>query len=291
MRVIFLAEKTCALSVNGVYLGLADGFERVCELEPKDRVFCELKPSGCVPVSFFFDEAFLMDPPPQIKLYYFQGGVAVFAGSFLRADGSLRVIWQNRFGGTLLTLCVQGKLQLNLENQTGFHMIDLPDMLEECKAHMLGADFLLESEAGFALVSPDGKLRVLSEGRVLEKDSALKAEVPFRDSMGHTAICKWENGRMTECTIRTAQEPAEATFALALFESALIGADYTPFLHESLAEKADALREFLGEYESVVLTQEKEKVGLVYKRKERVYDVRYFRVELTDGKISNIKPL
>lgn len=291
MRVIFLAEKTCALSVNGVYLGLADGFERTCELEPKDRVFCELKPSGCAPVSFFFDEEFLMDPPPQIRLYYFEKGVAVFAGSFLRADTSLHVIWQNRFGGTLLTLCMQGKLQLNLENETGFHMIDLPDMLEESEAYMLGNDFLIESTAGFALISREGKIFVLSEGRVLEKEFVLKAEVPFRDSIGHTALCTWENGRMTECTIRTAQEPTEATFALALFESALIGAECAPFLHETLVEKADALREFLGNYESVVLTQENDKVGLVYRRKERVYDVRYFRVELTDGKISNVKPL
>lgn len=291
MRVIFLAEKTCALSVNGVYLGLADGFERTCELEPKDRVFCELKPSGYTPVSFFFDEEFLMNPPPQITLYYFEGGVAVFAGDFLRADGSLRVLWQNRFGSALLTLCLQGKLQLNLENETGFHMIGLPDSLEESEACMLGEDFLIEGKTGFALVSRRGEIRVLSEGRVLEKDFALKAEVPFRDSMGHTAVCKWENGRMTECAIRSAQEPTEATFALALFESALIGADYTPFLHETLIGKADALRDFLGEYESVVLTQEKDKIGLVYKRKERVYDVRYFRAELTDGKISNVKPL
>lgn len=286
-----MAEKPCALTVNGVYLGIADGFERTCEIEPKDRVFCELKPSGCVPVSFFFDEEFLLDPPPQIKLYFTEGKVAVCAGGFRRADASLSVIWQNRIGGTLLTLCLQGKLQLNVENETGFHLVELPDMLESAKAYPVGDGFLLESETGFALIDRGGKVLVISEGSVLEKGAALKAEVPFRDSMGHTAVCTWENGGMTECTIRTAHEPTEATFALAMFESVLIGADYTPFLHESLLEKADALREFLGNFESVVLTQEQEKVGLVYKRKERIYDVRYFRVELTDGKISNIKPL
>lgn len=291
MRVIFLAEKPCALSVNGVYLGIADGFERTCELEPKDRVFCELKPSGCLPVSFFFDEEFLLDPPPQIRLYFTEGKVAVFAGGFQRADAALSVIWQNRIGGTLLTLCLQGKLQLNMENETGFHLVELPDMLENAKAYPLGDGFLLDGEAGFALIGRGGKTIVISEGRVLEKGAALKAEVPFHDSMGHTAVCKWENGRMTECTIRTAHEPTEATFALAMFESVLVGADYTSFLHDSLLGKADALREFLGNFESVVLTQEPQKVGLVYKRKERIYDVRYFRVELTDGKISNVKPL
>jgi hypothetical protein len=288
MRVIFLSESAAALSVNGVYLGVADGFERTCELDPKDRVFCELKPSGRVPVSFFFDEAFLISPPPQIKLYFFAGGVAVYAGDYVRSDASLEVVWQKRLGGTLLTLCMQGKLQLNFENETGFRMIPLPETFYGSTACALRDGFLLECETGFALLSHDGKILLLSEGRILEKESVLKAEVPFHDSMRHTAVCAWEDGRLTECTIRTAQEPTEATFALALFESVLIGADCLPFLHPSLAEKADALREFLGGFESVVLTQERDKVGLVYRRKERVYDVRYFRVSTEDGKISNI---
>lgn len=290
MRVVFLAERSSALTVNGVYLGLVDGFERTCEINPEERVFCELRSGGCMPISFFFDGEFLLDPPPQVKLYYFAGGVAVFAGDFLPTDCSLKVLWQTRLNGTLLTLCKQGKLQLNVENENGFRIVELPASLEESEAHALGNDFLIEGESGFALVTREGEISVLSEGRILEKEFALKAEIPFHDSMGHVAICSWENGKLTECKIRTAQEPTEATFALALFESVLIGADFTPFLHDSLAEKADALREFLGAFQSVVLTQERQRVGLVYERKPRIFDVRYFRVELTDGKISNIVP-
>lgn len=290
MRVVFLAERTCALTVNGVYLGLVDGFERVCEINPEDRVFCQLSANGCIPLSFFFDVEFLLNPPPQVKLYYFEGGVAVFAQELPLADCSLKVLWQTRLGGTLLTLCRQGKLQLNVENESGFHLVELPSALEESEAYALGEQFLIEGNNSFALLSREGEMLILSEGRVLEKEFALKAEVPFHDSMGHTALCTWENGKLTECTIRTVQEPTEATKALALFESVLIGADFYPFLHETLLEKADALREFLGAFQSVVLTGKKQRVGLVYERKPRIYDVRYFLVELTDGKISNIVP-
>lgn len=290
MRVYFLAERTCALSVNGIYLGMADGFERMTELDPKDGVFCELKPCGYLPVGFTFDEEFLLSPPPQVRLYYTDGAVAVYGCGFYRADPSLKVLWQERLGNTLLTLCLQGKLQLNLENETGFHIVPLPDDLETCKAVALGKCFLLEGERAFALLARNGEKLVVSEGRVLERGETLKAEIPFHDSMGHTAVCAWTEGKLTDCAVRSAREPNETTFALALFESALIGADCTPFLHSSLAEKASTLREYLGDYCSVVLTNEHDRVGLVYQRKERIYDVRYFRVTVEEGKVSNIKP-
>ncbi|MDE7158205.1 MAG: hypothetical protein K2N74_01385 [Clostridiales bacterium] len=284
-----MAEKPCALSVNGIYLGVVDGFERSTELNPEDGVFCELKPNGFHSVRFHFDEEFLFSPPPQIKLYYTGDAVAVYACDFIRTDQSLNVLWQKRLGGTLLTLTLQGKVTLNLENETGLHMINLPDAFETCTAKSHGKFFLLESETAFALLSHDGKIAILSEGTVLDTKDGLKAEVPFHDSVGHTAVCTYREGELKECSIRAKREPTEATFALALFESALIGADCTPYMSEALQEKANSLKEFLGEFLSVVLTEEPDKVGLIYERKERVYDVRYFRVETTDGKVSNIK--
>lgn len=283
-----MAETTCALTVNGVYLGIVDGFERTCELQPADRVFCELKPCDRLPVSFFFDEDFLLAPPPQIKLYYTERGVAIYAENFSYADQTLRVIWQKRFGNALLTLCTQGKLQLNLQCGGELHLLELPDALSDCQVSPLGDDFLLEGDGAFARISREGKLLLFSEGKVLERGEHLRAEVPFRDSAQHTAVCAWEGDKLVECTVRTVSEPQADTFAIAFFESILIGADPLPFLHDTLSEKADSLREFLGDFRSVVLTEARDRVGLVYKRKERVYDLRYFRIELCDGKIKNI---
>lgn len=283
-----MAETTCALTVNGVYLGIVDGFERTCELEPGDRVFCELKACGRLPVSFFFDEDFLLSPPPQIKLYFTEHGVAVYAEGFAYADQTLRVLWQKRFGNALLTLCTQGTLQLNLQCGGEMQLVELPEAVADCVASPLGEDFLLEGSGAFARISREGKLVLFSEGKVLERGKRLRAEVPFHDSAQHTAVCAWEGGTLVECKVRTASEPQADTFALAFFESILIGADPLPFLHESLCEKADSLREFLGNFRSVVLTDTRDRVGLVYQRKERIYDLRYFRIELEEGKIKNI---
>lgn len=291
MRVCFLAEKPCALSLGGIYLGIIDGFERALELDPADEILCEISPlGGFLPLRFLLDERFFLSPPPEVRLYRAGELFAVYACGFVRADPSLRVISQERFGNALLTLCIQGRLTLELDCETGFHHIPLPDGLEGCAMLPHPEGFLLEAENCFALIGRDGKTLVSSEGKVLEK-SPLKAEIPFHDSMGHTAVCEWRGGELVACSVRSASPPDERTYALALFESALIGADVVPFLSPALAEKAGSLKEFLGDYLSVVLTDEREKVGLVYRRKENVFDVRYFRVELEDGKISNIIPL
>lgn len=288
MRVYFLSEKAGVLFLNGIALGAVDLFERVCEIDPKDGIFCEVKAAGYTDVSFVFNEAFLLDPPPQIKLYYTEGALAVYACDFIRSDPSMKVLAQERFSDCRLTLFLQGKLQLEYSRGANFKLIPLPDYLENGKIFRIGHEFLIEAEEGFALLSAEGNFITASRGKVIEKDYALTAEIAFGDSTGHTALCKWENGAMTSCTIRTRRDPNEATFALALFESALIGADFAQYLCDALQEKAGAFKEFLGNYTSVVLSDVPSRVGLVYPRKERIFDVRYFTVTVQDGKITNV---
>lgn len=290
MRVFFLAEMPCAFSVNGMYLGIVDGFERSTELTPHDGVFCELRPAGHVPLRFRFDEAFLFDPPDRVRLYFSDQGVAVYCYDFVRDDPSMHILWQERVSGCRLTLYVQGRLQLDIETPDGFRLLSLPWYLEESRPRAAGDFVLLESARGFALIGGDGTIKALSEGRVLECGDPFRAEIDFRDSAGHTAVCTYEKGVLSRCSIRTARPPSRATYALALFESVLIGADPAPLLAPALAEKAELLRDFLGDFREVVLTDEQDTAGLVYERKPRVFDIKKFRVELTDEKISNIVP-
>ncbi len=290
MQVIFLAEKQCILTVNGAYFGTVDGFERKAELDPKDGLFCEFLPAEYLPVRFRLDEDFLLSPPPQVSLYFYREGVAVYCHNFVRSDPSLTVLWQEKVGGSRLTLCMQGKLQLNLENETGFHIVALPEEFEQCRPYALDGEILLEGETCFAVLSREGELVLCTEGKVLGRENGtLRAEIPFFDSMGHTAVIERRDKKLLSCSVRSAFEPTERTFALALFESVLIGADVTPFLADDLVPKAGSLKKFLGKFTSVVMTDDPALTGLVYERKPRIFDVRYFRVTLEDGKIANIK--
>ena len=292
MHAFFLSEIPSLLTVNGLPLGSVDGHERSVELDPADRVWCELKSPGYHAICFSFDETFLLSPPENVHLYFTRTGVAVYAHGFLKEDATLRPLRQARLDGTLLTLYVQGRVQLSLENEMGFHIVNLGYEFENATLSTAGKLFLVEAPSAFCLVGRDGRVYVQSEGTMSERGTRVTAEVPFHDSLGHTALCTWENGNLTECRIRTARQPQPATYALALFECVLIGAETTPFLADNLVEKADALKEFLGEFVSVVLTDRPDEVGLVYPQRARVFEVRYFRVTLDEnGKIANIKPL
>lgn len=291
MRVFFLAERQCALTAGGAYLGMIDGFCRAAEVNPADNIFFEISPcGGFLPVRFCLDEEFLLSPPPHIELYYSGADVAVYAFGFERSDQSMKILKQETIAGARLTLFVQGKVRLDLQTEQGFFLVSLPDRFENAVFSAHGEDFLLQGEGMFALVGRDGALKLMTEGRVVSEEEPLEGEIDFHDSRGHTARCRWKDGKLLSCAIRAAREPTETTFALALFESALIGADCTPYLAPALAEKADSLREFLGDYRSVVLTDFPDVAGLIYKRGERIFETRYFRVETKEGKIANILP-
>ena len=292
MRVFFLSDRPCVLSINGLFLGSVDGHERSVELDPEDAVFCELQCPAYRSVCFRFDEAFLLSPPAHVQLYYTRTGVAVYVSDFLRENSALRPVWQKKLLGTLCTLYVQGSVQLSLENELGFHIVNLPDAFEQCEVSVAGNHLLLETQNAFCLIDRSGTISVHSDGTVTARGHTMSAEVPFHDSLRHTALCTWEDGKLVDCRIRTAAQPSPATYALALFESVLIGADVAPYLAENLLSKADALPEFLGKFCSVVLTERVDEVGLVYTRSERVFDVRYYRVALSaEGKITNILPI
>lgn len=287
MRVYFLSEKRGALTVGGAYFGVVDGFERSAEVDPADGLWCECAAIGYAPVRFRFDENFLFAPPPHVKLYFSGGDVAVWLYDYLRDDPSLRVLRQETVDGSRLTLCMQGRLQLNLENETGFHLIPLPESLERCKPFPCCGGILLESADRFLLLSRDGETVAQGEGKVLEKGASLKAEVRLLDSAGHTALCEWRGTELVSCTLRASRPPTDATFALAFFESVLLGADVTPLLSEALQPKAGALKEFLGDFKEVAL-KGGNLAGLVYERRERVFEVRTFRVDVENGKVTNI---
>lgn len=287
MQVYFLAERKCILTLGGVVVGMVDTFERSVELEP-DGLSCTLTPfGGYLPVSFRIDEDFFLSPPPEVALYRLGGErFALSVSGFMRSDQSLKILWQETVNGARLTLLRQGRLFLDLQTEAGFVLVPLDDALEGCRAAPQDDGFLLYTETRFCLISRAGEVLISSEGRVVETGARLVAEVPFHDSRGHAALCEWERGELAACSLKTALPPVPQTFALALFESVLLGLDPSPFLAPEL--DGDALREYLGEFVSVVLTDEENRVGLVYPRRERIYDVRYFTVETDGRRVVNI---
>lgn len=218
MRVYFLSELPCRCFVSGLYLGAVDGHERTIELSPQDGHLVELIAPGYRPIRFLFDEAFLLTPPACARLYFSEGEVAVYLSGFLSEDTHLRPIWQERRGGVLLTLYMQGGVQLSIESAKGFFLTPLPAAFADAKLTYAGETFLLETSDSFAILSEEGTVLTLADGTVSERGPSVLAEVPLHDCLGHTAVCRYEGGKLAACTLRAGREASAYTKIVALFE-------------------------------------------------------------------------
>ena len=142
---------------------------------------------------------------------------------------------------------------------------------------------------------------VLSERFLSYKveNNTLSATLPLSDSKKRVAECEWaltEDGcYQTSFRIRQQAREGEEQAAqdellpYAFFESVLIGADFTEMLSEELKEKSEHIKAFLGDFIDVTLTEDPKTCGLVRKKKERLYELRYFTAEVKQGKVVDIQ--
>ena len=314
MKVYFLSSKPCILTLNGTYFGLTDTFERFAEISPKDNIFAQFTPEDGLPARFFINESIRFHPPERCEIYLLKDGIAVYAKEFPPTDSTLRALTQKREGKTLVTVFRQGVTQVSIESPSGFFLCPLPFDFEPKEIEFFEDFILLSSSDRLVLFNVNGK-RILSEKikSFSFKNGVLNATLPLSDSLNRTANCAWllKDGscKQTEFTVEqktsvsfpfdskaaegeASDVPAairDEILPYAFFESVLIGADYQALLSDDLKPKANQLKEFLGEFSSVVLTEKPKVCGLVREKSERLFEVDEYAVEIENGKITDVK--
>ncbi len=300
MKIYFLSSRPCALMLGGVLFGMTDGFERFAEIEPKDNVFAEFIPEGALPVGFFITEKLRFSPPDHCEVYILKDGIAVFAKSFPPSDFSLKLVAQQRFRENLVTVFRQGDLQISIETSKGFFVAPLSPCFEPCKIFWEHGLFFVEGQGALAVFNAAGECVLnekISEYRI--ENDVLSAVLPLSDSRGRFAECAWAltddtcfqtsfKVRQTD-TGKDEETLRDELIPYAFFESVLIGADFSELLSDELKERAQHIKAFLGDFVSVVLTEQPNTCGLVRKKKERIFEVHYFTAEVKDGKIVDIR--
>ena len=299
MKIYFLSSRPCALMLGGVFFGMTDGFERFAEIEPKDNVFAEFIPEGALPVGFFITEKLRFSPPDHCEVYILKDGIAVFAKSFPPSDFSLKLVAQQRFRENLVTVFRQGDLQISIETSKGFFVAPLSPCFEPCKIFWEHGLFFVEGQGALAVFNAAGECVLnekISEYRI--ENDVLSAVLPLSDSRGRFAECAWAltddacfqtsfKVRQTD-TGKDEETLRDELIPYAFFESVLIGADFSELLSDELKERAQHIKAFLGDFVSVVLTEQPNTCGLVRKKKERLFVVHYFTAEVKDGKLVDI---
>ena len=298
MKIYFLSSRPCVLSINGAYFGITDLFARTAELDLRDNLFAEFLPENAQPIRFFITENIRFSPPENCEVYLLPDGIAVYACDFAPTDLTFRLIKQERAGNCVATLYSQGHLYLSVQTDKNFFNAYLPPSFASASL-VFYRDFILLATANeLALFHQDGR-RLLQEKAVSYtlEDGVLSARLPLLDSLGRYADCTWELGEkdcvqtsfvLRETSGETPPKMSDGLLAYAFFESVLIGGNYADLLDDALRADAEKIRAFLGEFESVVVTDNPKRCGLVRRKGNRLFSVDYYEVTTKSGKIMEI---
>ena len=308
MRIYFLSYKAAILKLNGLYVGGIDLFERHIEIDLSDSVLAEIVPGeNLQPVNFFINEKLLSSPPEFMDVYLMGGEALIYIRTYGNKDAGLKVIAQTRFCGNLITLFSQGGIYLSVEGGE-YSLIPLPASFAGAKLEEKSIANLpvLEIKSGNAVIilSDKGKRIFMNNVQRAEYGQTLDIEAAFETCTAAKAVCSYSyDGEslalVSSKTVET-RPPERGIMHFAFFECVLTRGDFAEYLDDSLKEKADALRNYLGEFVSVTVPTEKfyaehpteQSAGLVYPKASNLFEVRYFATEISkDGKITNIYPI
>lgn len=307
MRTYFLSYLPAILKLNGMFVGTIDGFERHIELDVKDRVFAEIIPDENLNgLNFFLDEKFFKDPPPFCDVYLLDGDALIYIREYAVKDGKIEVLHQTRFAGNLITVFAQGGIYLSIDGAE-FSLTPLPLSFKNFTANIFtlaGRDvYALYDKSRLIVISDSGKIIFMNAATEFEFSETLKIVAEFETCTAARAICEYSyDGE--KLSLVSAEEiemrpPEQEILHFAFFECALIGADCKKYLCDSLKDKSGELKSYLGEFVSVTVPPEKfylqhgeiNAAGLVYPKGRNLYEVRFFAVDIENGKITNVYPV
>lgn len=294
MKIYFLSSIPAALYVGGAYFGRVSQFERFARLSLQDRLPIRFEAEGMFPITFFADEQLPLSPPMNVDIFRLDDGLAVYAHGFTAADTSLCILAQARQAGTLATVSKQGAITLAIESPDGFFNATLPPTFVHCELFFWKT--LIVVKSGESLLIFNQKAEKLLDERGFDthfQEDTLTINLRLSDRYNRTAECTYllqnETLQKVGHQIRQGEDVgSDGLLAYAFFEAVRIGADVTPFLCDELQEKADSVCEFLGGFLEVLPTENPNECLLVYKKAERLFDVRRFRVTVQGEKITDV---
>lgn len=300
-----MSERTAGLLLDGAYVGIIDGFERFVQADEGARIVAQAVPSGdFLPLDFLIDDGFFADPPGFADVYLIDDGAVIYLHGYAPREQALRVIAQTDFMGFRYTLFENGgKVYLNSEGEK-CNLFELPAEFRDGKLseeRVCGYPVLaVAGEGCLCIFSSEGERVFMNPAESWSTGDRLTVTVNFATCAGNKAECSYlyDGKKMTlESSLTREYAPTNGDILhFAFFESVLTHGDFKKYLCEELQESADAMYSFLGEFTEVIIPNRAyldrhpnlRCVGLVYPIKKHLFKVRYFAVDIEDGKIANV---
>ena len=311
MRIYFLSAQPAALKLDGQYAGTTDLFERYAEIDMRRGALAEIIPhDNSLPVNFFIDEKFFECGHPFADAYILGDERLIYLKNFARKGGEIEVIAQGEAGGGLLTIFEFGGIYACFEGRElcggGAGLVKLSKNFDRAEVREIvvgGRAFAAAVAEGALSIFDCGRQVFLGEGSFEYGDAlaVLREEKSCADIVTEGRYIFDGQTFVTErITARERRAVPEKMAHFALFEGVMYGCDCTKYLSDELSPRAGELKEYLGNFLGVVppteLFCERHKdianncAGLIYRRAEGLFEVKYFAVRFSEGRADNIYP-
>ncbi|MDE7163188.1 MAG: hypothetical protein K2O44_03810 [Clostridia bacterium] len=305
MRIYFLSERQAALKLDGAYLGTIDGFERFVDVEADSKILAEVIPEGDArPVSFFIDEGFFKEPPDFADVYLSDGDAVIYIRRYQPRAEKLKVIAQREFCGGLVTLFLNGGgVYLNCEKEV-CNLYELSRAFENAtfKEELIANRpvLLIEGEGCVAVISENCRRVFYNPAESWQCGNDLTVTVNFNTCAGCRATCTFAYDGTDMTLINSVTEervpPAPGIMHFAFFECVMTHGNFAKYLSDELKANAQALPSYLGEFVDVAVPYSRffekhgdiKAAGLVYPLSKNLFQIKYFAVDIKDGKIENV---
>lgn len=302
MKVYFLSAQTCALTINGAYFGITDAFEKFADVSLKDKLCVCFTPQNGLPLCFFLTEDILFTPPDGCDVYLCENAIAIYAHTFPARDTRLKIITQNHCDNLVVTVFSQGDVQATFQTLDNVIIAYLPPSFSVCNVTFWQNFCLLQSPERLHVYTQQGECILQERASSFHiEDDTLCITSPISETLGFAAESRWQAQdttlTRTQYTLKqtraheTQSKTQDVMFAYAFFESVRIGVDFSHLLSDEMQANQDGLRNYLGGFLSVVLADTPNVCGLVYKKAERLYTVRYFQITIENDKITDVMPI
>ena len=265
---------------------------------------------GELPYSFLLTEDFLSQSDGAYSVTDLDGGYFLrFLKTFKPQDFS--VLCQERYPDLLATVFTENGVKISIETENGFFAEELQCLPSSAKidrfylsdSRFLAVELAEQSEKYFAVYDLNKDVKRLLFERISDYSvsEGLWAEKPFFDTLKHKvkSYYIYRDGELIETNkeISTGKKlnldaTPDPIIPYLFLEELLVGGEVTLYLDESLQSQKHKITGYFGNFLGTMpppVFRDINDVGLVYKKSDNLYFVKYARFDITAKKITNFR--
>lgn len=313
MYYYFCSDYPSVLKINGIYYGSVFNNVKSINIESESAPFIEI--CSLIPtensINLVLDQEFLNYPPENVLVTDLKGGYMLRFNQCFNKQG-FNILAQKKYSNAVVTVFNENGLKISIETPNDFFALPIAYPAQSAKIDSffinstnLISVSLYNDKTLLYIFTIENKIEQIFFRQVNHftlEDQFTTTENLF-DMAKHSIKTTWtlegnilkeKNRTITQHEKFDLNSLNEKLIPYAFLEQMLVGADISQYVSDNIALNVQMLPEYLGNFIGICPPPSFircDAVGLIYRKKQNVYQVEYFTFEIKNRKISNIEKI